>query len=108
MKSLKGKIKVDAKIKPLPFKKRKAPEPHIGDEYFVSFGNNNVYPCTLLEIINKFSETEVRIEIPMKSLSKKGFIDINGNRSNQWTQTNILRTVEIGETPELAVRNTVG
>lgn len=107
IKDFQGGIKVDDNTKPLPYSKREEPNLHIGNDYYVSFLNNNVYPCKVLEIINKFDKTEVKIEIPMKSKSKKGFIDGNGNRSFQGTQTYIIYAIEIGLTPVDAVKNKV-
>lgn len=72
IKHLQGCVKVDESVQPLFKKDRKAPELNIGNNYFVSFGTNNAYPCTLKEIINEYSETEVNVEIftkPQKSIS---------------------------------------
>jgi hypothetical protein len=107
IKEFKGGQKVDSSIKPLPFKKKKEPVLIIGNDYYVSFGNNYVYPCTLLEVINEFDITEVKVEIPMKALSKKGFKTSFGGISHRWVQTSILYAREIGLTPEDAVRNQV-
>ena len=104
---LKGRIKVDKKIQTLIRSKRKAPELNIGYDYFVCFHNNNVYPCTLIEIINEFKTTEVRIEIPMKKLSAKGFMDSSGKISHRWMQQHIVLATSIGSTPEEAVKNMV-
>lgn len=107
IKEFQGRIKVSNEIKPLPLKARKTPKLIIGGNYYVSFGTNNAYPCTLVEIITEFSKTEVRVEIPEKPRSKKGFIDINGNRSYNWKSTRVLYQDEIGSTPEEAVKNEV-
>lgn len=95
-----GRKVVDNSIKPLPFKNRKAPQLIIGQDYYVSFGNNNAYPCTLLNVINEFSETEVKIEIHIRKKSTASNI--------KTFQTNILYSIEIGLTPDDAVRNQVG
>ncbi len=108
IKTFQGGVKVDHNTKPLSYSKRVQPDLHIGYDYYVSFTNNNVYPCTLLEIINEFDKTEVKIGIPVKSKSKKGFIDGIGNRSFYLTQTNIVYATEIGLTPIDAVKNQVG
>jgi hypothetical protein len=76
-------------------KARTAPELILGGNYYVCFGSNYAYPCMIKEIINEFSETEVRIEIPMKPQSKKGFRDQSGNISHRWTQSNILYVTEL-------------
>jgi len=107
IKEFKGGQKVDSSIKPLPFKKRKEPVLNIGYDYYVSFGNNCVYSCTLLEVINEFDRTEVKIEIPMKALSKKGYRTSFGGNSHRWVSTHIVYAREIGLTPEEAVRNQV-
>lgn len=101
-----GKIKVKSSIKPLTRDKRKAPELKEGQTYYVSFGNNNVYPCTLTKIINEYSETEVEIEIPHKR-SKKRIRLQNGTITHYGTSSHILYTNEIGATPEDAVKNSV-
>ena len=108
LKEFKGGQKVDSSIKPLQFKNRQEPILKIGYDYYVSFDNNNVYPCTLLNVINEFDKTEVLIEIPMKPKSRKGYTNSFGITYNRWTQTNILYATEIGLTPEDAVRNQVG
>ncbi|HEX5155150.1 MAG TPA: hypothetical protein VFW07_27090 [Parafilimonas sp.] len=108
IKQFKNGQKVNSSVKPLPFSLRKEPVLKIGWGYYVSFFDNNVYPCTLLEIINEFEKTEVKIEIPMKAQSRKGYLDSNGVRNNHWKQTHILYATEIGLTPEDAVRNQAG
>ena len=107
IKEFKGGQKVDSSIKPLPFKKKKEPVLIIGNDYYVSFGNNCVYPCTLIEVINEFDMKEVKVEIPMKALSKKGYQTSFGGISHRWTRTRTLYAREIGMTPEEAVRNQV-
>jgi hypothetical protein len=102
-----GGIKVDRQIKPLKINERVQPPLFVGSNYYVSFMNNNAYPCTIIEIINEFEYTEVKIEIPVKSKSKKGAIDENGNLTFRPTQTNIVYASDIGLTPEDAVRNQV-
>ncbi len=100
--------KVDKKVRPIPFKQRVPPKLVEGQQYFVSFGNNDTYPCTLVEIIEERYGKEVHIEIPMRPGSKKGFTDRNGKRSHNWTSSHILYSDEIGATREEAVRHTVG
>lgn len=101
-----GKIKVDKNIKPISFNIRKPVPLNIGSEYYVSYGNNYVRRCILSEILENSDTKQVRIEIPIKPRSKKGFIDKNGNISHNWT-THILYSDEIGLTPEEAVINEV-
>src|ERR1700740_1176698 len=107
LKGLDGRIKVAASIKPLPVEKRTIPEIVLGGNYYVSFGSNDAYPCTVSQIINEFSKQEVKIEIPAKPLSKKGCRDANGVIRHSWTESHTLYVDEIGFTPQDAVRNTV-
>ncbi len=102
-----NRVKVDKTIKPIHFRKRKTNDLVVGGDYYVSFGCNDAYPCRLIKIINQFDRLEVEIEIPMKPMSKRGFIDINGKISHHWVSTHILFADEIGLTPEEAVINEV-
>jgi hypothetical protein len=43
-------IKVDKEITPIHYTKRTEPELTVGGDYFVSFGNNIAFPCTIKEI----------------------------------------------------------
>lgn len=97
------KIKVDKKVTPVHFKDRKPVNLIIGKEYFVSFGNNIVNRCTLIEI----KEQRIVITIPKKPRSKKGFVDTNGSISHDWKSTHHLFADEIGDTPEQAVLHEV-
>lgn len=99
------KIKVDKQIKPIHFKERKPVELIIGKEYYVSFGRNQARRCTLIEIDKEHGR--ITIEIPIKPLSKKGYIDVNGDISHHWVSTHTLFPDEIGLTPEEAVVNEV-
>lgn len=101
------KVRVDKKVKPIHFKKRNIPALVVGGQYFVSFGCNDTYPCTLAEIITEYGRNEVRIEIPVRPRSKKGYIDRNGNRCHRWISSHILYAEEIALTREEAVINTV-
>jgi len=83
-------IKVDKSISPTPSTVRKEPVLAVGADYYVSFGNNIAYPCTLIEIIGG-SPKRIRI-------SKKDKGEIFGEH--------VLFSDEIGLTPEEAVRNT--
>ena len=78
------KIKVDEKIKPVPFNERKGIPLTVGNEYYVSFGLNEVRPCKLIEIIG--------------GNPKKIKINIDGGE-------HVLFADEIGRTPEEAVMN---
>ena len=91
MLSDKHAITVDKNITPIPFTKRTAPALNVGADYYVCFGNNRVYPCTLIEIIEG-SPKRIRI-----SKHDKG--EVFGEH--------VLFSDEIGLTPEEAVINTV-
>jgi hypothetical protein len=107
IKGLLGRERIAKSISPIHFSKRKTPELTEGGNYFVSFGSNDTYPCKLIKIINVNGSPEVEIEIPMKPMSKKGFIDSNGKLSHNWSSNHILFADEIGLTREEAVINTV-
>ena len=79
-----NKIKVDKKIEPILFNKRKEVPLIIGNEYYVSFGLNEAIRCTLVEII----------EGPPKRI-----------RIRMDDGENILFADEIGRTPEEAVQH---
>jgi hypothetical protein len=102
-----SKIKVDKKVKPIHFLKRKPVELIIGNEYFVSFGNHNVSRCVLTEISELKDSNQITIDIPIKPRSKKGFIDTDGKISHIWTSRHSIFADEIGLTPEEAVINEV-
>ncbi len=102
-----SKIKVDKKIKPIHFLKRKPVELIIGKVYFVSFGNHSANQCVLTEISELKDSNQITIDIPIKARSKKGFIDIDGEISHNWTSTHCIFADEIGITPEEAVINEV-
>lgn len=99
------KIKVDKRIKPIHYKKRKPIRLTIGDKYYVSFGSNLVSRCTLIEI--DIIKGKITIEIPTRPKSPKGYKTIDGKISHHWVSTHVLFPDEIGLTPEEAVRNTV-
>ncbi len=90
MLSDKHAIKVDERITPIPFIKRTEPALNIGADYYVCFGNNVVYPCTLIEIIEG-SPKRVRI---------------NKHDKGGVFGEHVLFSDEIGLTPEEAVINT--
>jgi hypothetical protein len=84
-------IKVDDKITPVHYTKRKEPELKVGADYYVCFGNNIVYPCILNEII----------EGPPKR------VVISKYDKDRLFGKHVLFSNEIGQTPEEAVINTV-
>jgi hypothetical protein len=84
-------IKVDKEITPVHYTKRKEPVLEVGADYYVSFGNNIVYPCTLNEIIES---------IPRK-------IVISKYDNGKLFGKHVLFSNEIGQTPEEAVINSV-
>jgi len=84
-------IKVSEQISPVHYTKRMEPALTIGQEYYVCFGNNMVYPCILNEII----------EGPPKR------IVISKYDNDQFFGRHVLFSNEIGNTPEEAVINSV-
>jgi hypothetical protein len=84
-------IKVNEQINPVHYTKRTEPALTIGHEYYVCFGNNIVYPCTLNEII----------EGPPKR------VVISKYDNGQFFGRHVLFSNEIGHTPEEAVKNSV-
>ena len=90
MLSEKHAIKIDKDITPIPVTKRKEPPLNVGADYYVCFGNNIVYPCTLLEILGG-SPKRIRIS----KYDKGGVFG-----------EHVLFSDEIGLTPEEAVINT--
>ena len=84
-------IKVDQEITPVDYTKRTEPVLQVGQDYYVCFGNNIVYPCRLNKIIDG---------TPKKLVISK--YD-NGKLFGE----HVLFSNEIGQTPEEAVRNTV-
>ena len=84
-------IRVDKTIAPVHYTRRKEPDLRVGADYYVSFGNNIVYPCTLNEII---PGPPKRIVITKYD---------NGKPFGQ----HVLFSNEIGVTPEEAVINSV-
>ena len=84
-------IKVDKKITPVHYSKRTEPVLQVGADYYVCFGNNIVYPCTLTKIIDGPPKRIV--------ISKYDNDKIFGEHT--------LFGNEIGNTPEEAVVNSV-
>jgi hypothetical protein len=87
----KNAIKVEKDIAPIPLTERKEPTLTVGADYYVCFGNNIAYPCTLTEIIGG-SPKRIRIRKQDKG-------EVFGEH--------VLFSDEIGLTPEEAVRNEV-
>jgi len=99
------KIKVDEEIKPIHFKVRKPFELIIGNEYYVSYGNNEASCCTLSEIDTV--KNTITIETPPRSISKNTYINDDGVIFCPTIYENTLFPDEIGRTPEEAVINQV-
>lgn len=83
-------IKVDIEITPIHYTKRTEPVLTPGADYYVCFGNNIAYPCTLKEIIEGRNKRVV----------------ITKYDNNQRFGEHVLFSNEIGQTPEEAVQNT--
>ena len=83
-------IKVDKDITPIHYTKRTEPELKIGEDYWVCFGNNIAYPCTLKEIIEGRNKRVV----------------ITKYDNDKTFGEHVVFSNEIGRTPEEAVRNT--
>ena len=84
-------VKVDKEITAVHYSKRTEPALAVGTDYYVSFGNNIVYPCTLNEIIEG---------TPRK-------IVISKYDNGKLFGKHVLFSNEIGRTPEEAVINSV-
>lgn len=84
-------VKVNKSIKAVHFSERKSVKLIVGNEYYVSFGNNEAKRCKLLEIIDEHEEKRILIEI----------VSPRGNTQH------IIYADEIGTTPEEAVMNEV-
>jgi hypothetical protein len=84
-------IKVEKEITPIHYSKRKEPTLKIGADYYVCFGNNIAYPCTLNKII--------------EGTPKK--IVISKYDNGKFFGEHVLFSNEIGQTPEEAVINSV-
>ena len=84
-------IRVDKKITPIHYTKRREPILKVGEDYYVCFGNNIVYPCILNEIIEG---------------SPKRIVISKYDKGRLFGE-HVLFSNEIGQTPEEAVINTV-
>lgn len=91
MTSARRLIKVDRQINPVHYSKRTESALTVGQEYYVCFGNNIVYPCILNEII----------EGPPKRVVISKYDD------GKFFGRHVLFSNEIGRTPEEAVINSV-
>lgn len=78
-------VKVRNSVIPIHFSKRAPVKLVIGEDYYVSFGNNEAHRCKLLEI--------ERDRITVEIVSKRG------------STTHCLFADEIGSTPEEAIMN---
>lgn len=93
MNELAKPITVDASITPLPKEKWKAPSLVVGGEFFVSFGSNRAFRCSIVEVIKEALKTKVKIALPDELPILKA--------------VPILYADEIGATPEEAIQNAV-
>jgi hypothetical protein len=84
-------IKVDPAITPIHYTQRTEPELIVGGDYYVCFGNNIAYPCTLKEIMGS---------------GRNKRVVITKYDNEQRVSENVVFSNEIGRTPEEAVRNT--
>jgi hypothetical protein len=84
-------IKVNDQINPVHYANRTEPALKVGEEYYVCFGNNVVYPCILNEIIAG----------PPKRIVISKYDD------DKFFGQHVLFSNEIGHTPEEAVINSV-
>ena len=84
-------IKVDSSVCPTHFSQRKPVKLVIGEDYYVSFGNNEAHRCKLVDIPEMYQGQRIKIETP----TPRGSI------------THILFADEIGTTPDEAVMNQV-
>jgi hypothetical protein len=82
-------ISVNKSVKPVHISTRNAPKLIVNDTYYISFGNNEVKPCILLDIVD---QNKVRVGI--KNNSKNGYGDVY-----------VVLNTEIGTSPEEAVIN---
>ena len=83
-------IKVDKEITPIHYTKRTEPELRVGGDYFVCFGNNVAFPCTIKEI---------------KEGRNKRVVITKYDNDKEFGE-HVVFSNEIGVTPEEAVRNT--
>ena len=90
MTSERNVIKVDKEITPIHYTKRTEPELIVGGDYYVSFGNNIAFPCTIKEI---------------KEGRNKRVVITKYDKDKEFGE-HVLFSNEIGVTPEEAVRNT--
>lgn len=90
------KIVVSKKIKPINFPDRVAVELVVGNDYYISFGNNRAKKCKLTEINKKDGLPDmVTVEVYHKPNAKS------------YIRSNSVYADEIGLTPEGAVKHEV-
>jgi hypothetical protein len=90
MTSEKHIIKVDKSITPIHYTKRTEPDLVLGGDYYVCFGDNVAFPCTLKEILGGRNKRVV----------------ITKYDHDQRFGEHVVFSNEIGRTPEEAVINT--
>lgn len=91
------KIKVGKKVKPVAVEERKLFDLIIGQDYFVSFGNNVAWACRLIAM----DARGISVLIPRQERKHKGLPYV------ALETTNHLFRDEIGRTPEEAVLHEV-
>lgn len=104
IKEFEGGVRVKRKIQTLPIKDRIVPKLIVGNIYYASFGLNCAYPCVLKEIINEYSQPEIKVKFMIKPQYVNRYI-YPGYKVQIISQSYILYTYEIGATPEDAIRN---
>jgi len=104
IKEFEGGVRVNSKIRTLPIKDRIVPKLIVGNIYYASFGLNCAYPCVLKEIINEYSQAEIKVKFMIKPqyVNRRGYL---GPKVQIYAKSYILYTYEIGATPEDAIRN---
>jgi hypothetical protein len=103
-----GLIRVRSSVKPLPKQARRPIELAFGEQYYVSFGANNAYPCRLIAILDEFSTREIKVAVDYKPQYCCWGRDENHQRIWYTSNEHILFPNEIGQSPEEAVRHEVG
>lgn len=91
-----GRIKVKG-VKPVPVEKRVRFDLTVGAKYYISFEDNQVYPCVLKEIITTLEPRQIKVISQLKKLKKDGgavFFD-----------EFVVYAHEIGRTPDEAAKN---
>lgn len=94
--NLVGRIKVKG-VKPVPVEKRIKFDITVGLKYYISFEDNQVYPCILKEIITTLEPKQIKVVSQLNKLKKDG----GAIFYNEF----IVYAHEIGRTPEEAAKN---